>query len=32
MSWATPKIREIPCGMEINMYAEGESDAREDLF
>jgi len=21
MAWKTPKIVEVPCGMEINMYA-----------
>ncbi|MCL4131581.1 UNVERIFIED_CONTAM: hypothetical protein GTU68_038049 [Idotea baltica] len=27
MSWNTPKIREIECGMEINMYGpDGDDD------
>lgn len=26
MSWTTPKIDEITCGMEINMYFPAEDD------
>lgn len=31
MAWNKPKIREIACGMEINMYgpAEDERDERD---
>jgi coenzyme PQQ precursor peptide PqqA len=33
MAWTTPMIREIECGMEINMYGpEQEDDARGVLF
>ncbi|MDG1169635.1 MAG: pyrroloquinoline quinone precursor peptide PqqA [Sulfitobacter sp.] len=24
MAWTAPKIKEVACGMEINMYASGE--------
>jgi len=35
MAWTKPKVREIKCGMEINMYGPGEDDERghePDLF
>ncbi|TMM51236.1 pyrroloquinoline quinone precursor peptide PqqA [Sulfitobacter sabulilitoris] len=33
MAWTKPVIREIECGMEINMYGpEGEEDAGGVLF
>ncbi|MEM6482432.1 MAG: pyrroloquinoline quinone precursor peptide PqqA [Pseudomonadota bacterium] len=33
MSWKKPIIREIECGMEINMYGpEHEDNEREVLF
>lgn len=33
MQWSKPQIREIRCGMEINMYgpAEDDRDARDVL-
>lgn len=30
MAWSKPKLREIECGMEINMYGPDEDDSRED--
>jgi coenzyme PQQ precursor peptide PqqA len=32
MAWAKPVIREIECGMEINMYGPDFDDDREVLF
>ncbi len=35
MAWTKPIIREIECGMEINMYGpenEERHDERDDLF
>jgi coenzyme PQQ precursor peptide PqqA len=33
MAWTKPIIREIECGMEINMYGpEGEDREGDDLF
>lgn len=33
MAWNKPKIREIECGMEINMYGpEYDDEEREVLF
>ena len=36
MAWTTPKLREVNCGMEINMYTpaedEGGRGADPDLF
>ncbi|MDJ0859693.1 MAG: pyrroloquinoline quinone precursor peptide PqqA [Dinoroseobacter sp.] len=35
MAWTTPKLREVNCGMEINMYSPAEDEGREaehDLF
>ena len=32
MAWSTPKIREIECGMEINMYGPEHDEEREVLF
>ena len=35
MAWSTPKLKEINCGMEINMYSPSEDEGREyepDLF
>lgn len=28
MAWNAPKIKEIHCGMEINMYAPSEDERR----
>lgn len=28
MAWTAPKATEMNCGMEINMYAPSEDDAR----
>ncbi|MEM6668811.1 MAG: pyrroloquinoline quinone precursor peptide PqqA [Pseudomonadota bacterium] len=27
MTWTPPRIEEIACGMEINMYASAENDS-----
>ncbi|WP_350334240.1 pyrroloquinoline quinone precursor peptide PqqA [Coralliovum pocilloporae] len=32
MAWTTPKIKEVNCGMEINMYAPSEDETERDLF
>ena len=35
MSWSAPKLKEINCGMEINMYSPAEDEGRDyehDLF
>lgn len=35
MAWTTPKLKEVNCGMEINMYSPSEDEGREyepDLF
>ncbi|MGC3939777.1 pyrroloquinoline quinone precursor peptide PqqA [Roseobacter sp. EG26] len=32
MAWTKPVIREIECGMEINMYGPDREDEREDLL
>lgn len=32
MAWTAPKIEEIACGMEINMYAPADNGRDEDLF
>jgi len=32
MTWNTPKVREIECGMEINMYGPESDEAAETLF
>lgn len=35
MAWTAPKLKEVNCGMEINMYTPAEDDGREsdrDLF
>ncbi|WP_195822302.1 pyrroloquinoline quinone precursor peptide PqqA [Roseobacter sp. MH60115] len=32
MAWTKPTLREIACGMEINMYGPGEDDERETLI
>ena len=32
MAWNTPKIREIECGMEINMYGPDADEEREVLI
>lgn len=33
MKWMAPRVIEISCGMEINMYGPAEDDDREgDLF
>ncbi len=30
MTWKTPVIKEIACGMEINMYGPSEDDPQRD--
>lgn len=30
MAWTKPEIKEIACGMEINMYGPSEDDQRGD--
>lgn len=32
MAWTKPKIREIECGMEINMYGPEEDDTRRETL
>ena len=35
MAWTAPKLREVNCGMEINMYTPAEDEGRgsePDLF
>ncbi len=32
MAWTKPVIREIECGMEINMYGPDYDEEREVLF
>ena len=32
MAWMKPKIREIECGMEINMYGPESEEERDVLF
>jgi len=35
MSWTAPKLKEVNCGMEINMYSPAEDEGRDyehDLF
>ena len=32
MAWTKPIIREIECGMEINMYGPDSDDDAGDLF
>ncbi|MCV6585649.1 MAG: pyrroloquinoline quinone precursor peptide PqqA [Marinibacterium sp.] len=33
MAWTAPKLREVNCGMEINMYAPAEDERHDgDLF
>ncbi|MEM8776341.1 MAG: pyrroloquinoline quinone precursor peptide PqqA [Pseudomonadota bacterium] len=32
MTWTKPVIREIECGMEINMYGPDYDEEREILF
>ena len=35
MAWTAPELKEINCGMEINMYTPAEDEGREyeqDLF
>lgn len=35
MAWKTPKLTEVNCGMEINMYSPADDDSRDyepDLF
>jgi len=32
MAWTKPIIREIECGMEINMYGPDSDEEREVLF
>ncbi|MBA4492614.1 MULTISPECIES: pyrroloquinoline quinone precursor peptide PqqA [Paracoccus] len=32
MAWTKPRIREIACGMEINMYGPAEDERREDTL
>ncbi len=30
MAWTAPEIKEVNCGMEINMYAPAEDDRYQD--
>ncbi len=30
MAWTKPVLKQIACGMEINMYGPSEDDRRED--
>ncbi|MFV0382842.1 pyrroloquinoline quinone precursor peptide PqqA [Paracoccus sp. (in: a-proteobacteria)] len=30
MTWTAPKLEEVNCGMEINMYAPAEDERRDD--
>jgi coenzyme PQQ precursor peptide PqqA len=32
MAWIAPKIEEVTCGMEINMYFPAEDERDVDLF
>lgn len=32
MAWTKPQIREIECGMEINMYGPEDEDPRRDTL
>ena len=35
MAWTAPKLKEVNCGMEINMYSPSEDEGRgyePDLF
>lgn len=32
MSWTKPTLREIACGMEINMYGPAEEEGQFPLF
>ncbi|MEM7075676.1 MAG: pyrroloquinoline quinone precursor peptide PqqA [Pseudomonadota bacterium] len=32
MSWTKPKIREIECGMEINMYGPDRDEDERDVL
>lgn len=32
MAWTKPEIKEIACGMEINMYAPAEDDRYEETL
>ena len=32
MAWFAPKIEEVTCGMEINMYFPAEDESEHDLF
>jgi coenzyme PQQ precursor peptide PqqA len=29
MAWTAPKLKEMNCGMEINMYAPSEDEGRD---
>jgi len=30
MAWTTPKLSEVNCGMEINMYSPSEDERRDE--
>ncbi|MEM9046117.1 MAG: pyrroloquinoline quinone precursor peptide PqqA [Pseudomonadota bacterium] len=32
MTWTTPTIKEITCGMEVNMYFPAEEERDDDQF
>jgi len=32
MAWKKPVVKQIACGMEINMYGPSEDDREGDLF
>ena len=32
MTWSKPVLREIACGMEINMYSPAEGESETPLF
>lgn len=32
MAWTTPKLDEIACGMEINMYFPADDREADDLY
>ncbi|MEM7042767.1 MAG: pyrroloquinoline quinone precursor peptide PqqA [Pseudomonadota bacterium] len=32
MAWSKPEIREIECGMEVNMYSPDQDDQDRETF
>lgn len=32
MAWSKPVLREVACGMEINMYGPADDREQDDLF